>query len=136
MPYINDYDRSYKPLAQDLRRNMTDEEKKLWYQFLKYIPFPVHRQKTIANYIVDFYISKKDLVIELDGIQHAFPENAVADEKRDADLKQKGCTVLRYPNSLIHKQFRSVCDDILLHLGITWEDVKPRPWRIKTKNSE
>ena len=45
---------------------MTDEEKHLWYDFLKKLPLTVNRQKNIGNYIVDFFIASKSLVIELD----------------------------------------------------------------------
>lgn len=46
------------PLAKDLRKNMTKEEKHLWYDYLK--PYSqafgirFTRQKVIGNYIVDF----------------------------------------------------------------------------------
>ena len=103
--------------ARTLRREMTPEEKQLWYQFLKPLPFMVHRQKVILNYIVDFYIDSKKIVIELDGRQHLTPENRAADEKRDADLAELGIRVLRYPNRLIHTDFYQVCLDIGRHCG-------------------
>ena len=56
--------------ARDLRRNMTKEERHLWYDFMRGLPVRVHRQKVIGRYIVDFYIAEKNLVIELDGSQH------------------------------------------------------------------
>ena len=46
-----------KPAAQKLRRDMTREERRLWYDFLKPLPVNVHRQKVIGPYIVDFYVS-------------------------------------------------------------------------------
>ena len=55
------------PRAQELRSNMTKEERHLWYDFLKSLPVTVHRQKVLGNYIADFYIASKKLVIELDG---------------------------------------------------------------------
>ena len=55
--------RSYNPkltgLAKNLRKNMTKEERHLWYDFLKGLPMMVHRQKAIGNYIVDFYVAKR-----------------------------------------------------------------------------
>ena len=42
--------------AQKLRREMTPQERHLWYDFLKNLPQTVHRQKMIGNFIVDFYI--------------------------------------------------------------------------------
>ena len=57
------------PTAKMLRKNMTKEEKHLWYDFLKDLPITVNRQKVIGNYIVDFYCYKAKLVVELDGSQ-------------------------------------------------------------------
>lgn len=53
-----------------LRKNMTKEERHLWYDFLRDYPVRFLRQKVIDNYIVDFYCSKARLLIELDGSQH------------------------------------------------------------------
>ena len=47
--------------AKTLRKNMTKEERHLWYDFLKILPIMVHRQKVIGNYIVDFYIAEAKL---------------------------------------------------------------------------
>ena len=61
------YNEKLVPNAQALRKNMTPEEKHLWYDFLKRLPVTVNRQKNIGNYIVDFYISSACIVIEIDG---------------------------------------------------------------------
>ena len=50
------YNKKLVTNAQELRKNMTPEEKHLWYDFLKKLPVTVNRQKNIGNYIVDFYI--------------------------------------------------------------------------------
>ena len=97
---------------------MTDEEKHLWYDFLKQLPFTVNRQKNIGRYIVDFYIATKKIVIELDGFQHGLPENAQKDTERDAYLQKMGITVLRYRNSDVNQKFDAVCRDVLKHLGL------------------
>ena len=95
---------------------MTRHERHLWYDFLKPLSIMVHRQKIIGPYIVDFYVAGKDLVIELDGSQHYDIPGKQADEVRDQFLREQGLTVLRYANSDIDKNFRGVCEDILLHL--------------------
>ena len=64
------YNKKLVANAQTLRKNMTSEERHLWYDFLKKLPMPVKRQKNIENYIVDFYIPQVKTVIEIDGIQH------------------------------------------------------------------
>jgi len=112
------HNKKLTPNARTLRHETTKEENKLWYQFLKPLPLTVHRQKVILNYIVDFYIDSKKLVIELDGRQHLTPEHRANDEKRDADLAELGITVLRYPNRLIHTDFYQVCLDIARHCGL------------------
>ncbi len=102
--------------AKALRRNMTKEERKLWYDFLKLLPVTVNRQKVLGRYIVDFYIHNKKLVIELDGDQHGEPEALAKDEVRDTWLREQGITVLRYPDFWIDRSFEDVCRDILSHL--------------------
>ena len=102
--------------ARKLRKDMTKEERHLWYDCLKQLPVTVHRQKVMGSYIVDFYIASAKLVIELDGSQHYEETGQVKDAERDAYLKGIGCTVLRYSNTDVNQRFRSVCEDILNHL--------------------
>ena len=111
--------------AKVLRKNMTKEERHLWYDFLKGLPMMVHRQKVIGSYIVDFYIAEAKLVIELDGSQHYDPEGQAADRIRDAYLNTLGLTVLRYSNADVNLQFQSVCQDIWNRLQVF--EKKPSP---------
>ncbi len=110
--------------AQSLRKNMTREEKHLWYDFLKKLPVTVKRQKNIENYIVDFYIPSAKVVIELDGIQHTSDPNFQKDSIRDSELKKWGIKVLRYSNKEINFNFDKVVVDILYNIGLTEDDVK------------
>ncbi len=102
---------------------MTKEEKHLWYDFFKRLPLTVNRQKNIGNYIVDFFIAKNRIVIEIDGTQHGYEENFQKDKLRDNELLKLGITVLRYSNQDINKRFNSVCKDILFHLGLNENDI-------------
>ena len=111
--------------ARILRKNMTPEEKHLWYDFLKRLPYNVRRQHNIENYIVDFYIAEKKIVIEVDGRQHLLPEQKEADEQRDAVLASWGIIVLRYSNDSIRNNFKTVAEDILKYLGLDCCDLKP-----------
>ena len=104
--------------AQRLRREMTKEERHLWYDFLKTLPITIHRQKILGNYIVDFYCAAEKVVIELDGSQHYEDAGKQKDEERDAWLKNNGYMVLRYSNGDINKNFSGVCQDIYQHLQI------------------
>ena len=118
------YNKKLVSNARTLRKNMTPEEKHLWYDFLKRLPFNVRRQHNIENYIVDFYIAEKKIVIEVDGRQHLLPEHKEADEQRDSDLSSWGITVLRYSNDNIRNNFNAVAEDILKHLGLDHNDLE------------
>ena len=120
------YNTSLTKYAQELRKNMTPEESRIWYDFLKRLPMTVNRQKTIGNFIVDFYIASARLVIEIDGKQHNSPQQAEEDQKRDFDLRKLGNTVLRYSNHDIRNHFSMVCEDIMRHLDVSYDDLKPK----------
>ncbi len=92
---------------------MTKEERHLWYDFFKKLPFTVHRQKVVGNYILDFYYAPKKIAVELDGSQHYSKEGKEYDIERDEYLKSQGIKVLRYSNRSVKENFESVCFDIL-----------------------
>jgi len=98
--------------SQQLRRNMTKEERHLWYDFLKTYPIQFKRQYPIGNYIVDFYCYKAQLVIDLGGSQHCTPEGIEYDKRRTEFLHQQGLYVLRLSNRDVSEQFRAVCENI------------------------
>ena len=98
--------------AKTLRKNMTKEERHLWYDFLKDYPIRFIRQKVLGKYIVDFYCAKAGLIIELDGSQHFEPENLEKDVQRTAYLEQYGLSVIRIPNNEVMRNFRGVCEYI------------------------
>ena len=118
------YNKKLVSNAQELRRNMTAEERHLWYDFLKRLPVPVKRQKNIGNYILDFYIPSAKLAIEIDGRQHKLAENREDDRIRDEFLNSLGITVVRYTNDDIRNRFQAVAKDILNRLGLGYEDLK------------
>jgi len=103
--------------AKKLRKNMTKEERHLWYDFFKLLPVTVNRQKVIGNYIVDFYCAEKKIIIELDGSQHYEDKGKENDKIRDSFLKNCGFKVLRYSNLDVNKNFSGICTDILNHLS-------------------
>ncbi len=106
------------PNAKKLRREMTKEERHLWYDFLRNLPIRVHRQKIIGPYIVDFYIASAKIVIELDGGQHYEEAGQEQDRQRDAYLTENGLTVLRYSNTDIKQNFQGVCEQILQEIKL------------------
>ena len=118
------YNKKLVSNAQELRKNMTAEERHLWYDFLKKLPIPVKRQKNIENYILDFYIPSAKLAIEIDGRQHKLAENRKDDRIRDEFLNSLGIAVVRYTNDDIRDRFQVVAKDILNRLGLGYEDLK------------
>ncbi|MBE6595774.1 MAG: DUF559 domain-containing protein [Ruminococcaceae bacterium] len=103
-------------VAKALRRQMTKEERHLWYDFLKLLPQTVNRQKVIGRFVVDFYCAEARLVIEVDGSGHYTDEKRKADAERDEQLAKMGISVVRYSNSDIQRKFDQVCADILQHI--------------------
>ncbi|MCD8353447.1 MAG: DUF559 domain-containing protein, partial [Clostridiales bacterium] len=96
-PYTG-YNKALKDRARVLRKNMTPEESRLWYVFLKDYPVKVYRQRVIDGYIVDFYCSIAKLVIEIDGSQHFTTEGLEYDSFRSDLLEQYGLEVIRFTN--------------------------------------
>jgi len=107
------YNKDNVAIARKLRKDMTREERKLWYDCLRNLPIRFYRQKPIGNYIADFYCPKLKLVIELDGSQHYQDKGIVYDTERTKELsKYKEIKVLRIPNNQIDQNFNGVCEYI------------------------
>ena len=106
------HNKELTPLVKQLRREMTKEERHLWYDFLRTYPVRFSRQKVLGRYIVDFYSAKAKLVIELDGSQHYGAEQVAKDAERTAFLNGYGLQVIRIPNHEVSENFEGVCADI------------------------
>ena len=106
------YNTSLKANARSLRKSMTDQERRLWYVFLRNYPVKWYRQRPIGQYIADFYCSKANLVIELDGSQHYEPSGTAYDVARTRALEEYGLTVVRIANSEFRNNFDGVCEYI------------------------
>ena len=100
------------PFARQLRKEMTKEERHLWYDFLRTYPVRFSRQKVLGKYIADFYSAEAKLVIELDGSQHYEDSNVGKDAERTAFLEGYSLTVIRIPHIEINRNFRGVCEYI------------------------
>ena len=106
------HNKTLVPNAKNLRKNLTKEERRLWYDYLRTYPVKFLRQKIIGKYIVDFYCAKAKLIVELDGSQHYEEKGMEYDAERTAFLEQYGFRVLRIPNSEVNKNFSGVCEYI------------------------
>ena len=98
------------PNAKTLRKNMTKEERHLWYDYLREHPARFSRQKVLGKYIVDFYSASAKLIIELDGSQHYEEREQKYDIRRTEYLEQYGLRVIRIPNNEINENFYGVCE--------------------------
>ena len=111
-PYHLPYFPGLIPKARKLRKNMTPEERKLWYEYLRFFPYRVRRQCPIDYYIIDFYCAWARTAIEIDGSHHSRPDQREADTMRTAQLDQYNIRVIRYTNTKVRQEFQEVCQEI------------------------
>ena len=85
------------PLAQRMRHNPTDAERKLWsiLRAKRLNGWKFNRQEQLDHYLVDFVCFKARLIVEADGSQHA---ESLADEARTSCLEGQGFRTLRFWN--------------------------------------
>lgn len=102
------YNPKSKPLSRKLRTSGTLSEALLWNELKaqKFMGLQFHRQKSIDEYIVDFYCKQLDLVIEIDGVTHR--DRYEYDKKRQDTLESLGLMVLRFQDDHVKKDMRSV----------------------------
>lgn len=113
--------------AKNLRKNMTKEERHLWYDFLKKYPGRFLRQKVIGNYIADFYCRSAKLVIELDGGGHYEEEKEKRDRERTEEIEARGLLVIRIPNNEVNGNFCGVTEFIDAKVKERMTDVRRGP---------
>ena len=116
------YDSQILRRSQSLRKNMTKEERHLWYDFLKTYPVQFKRQYPIGCYFADFFCYKAKLIVELDGSQHYDAEQIKYDYQRTAFLETQGYRVLRFSNLDVMRNFRNVCTAIDLAVSSRLSD--------------
>ena len=98
-----------KTPSRALRRDATPAERKLWFEFLSYLPEKFTRQKPLGGYIADFYCSRARLVIEIDGDSHFTVGADTRDAQRTAALAGLNVRVIRFTNLEVREQFEAVC---------------------------
>jgi len=106
---VHKHNKSLTHTARELRKNMTPQEKKIWYQFLRDYPVRILRQKVIARFIADFYCKQAKLVIEIDGGQHNSEGEFAKDRERTKIIEGFGLEVIRFSNDDIDNDFERVC---------------------------
>ena len=106
------HERNLTARAQELRKNMTKEERRLWYEYLRKHPCRFRRQVAVGSYIMDFYCAVAKLAVELDGSQHYNETEQKYDQNRTAYLETQGICVIRFSNTDVLRNLRGVCDAI------------------------
>ena len=99
-------------LARNLRKNATQQENRLWYDFLCSYNPRFQRQKAIDRFIADFYCHRAKLIIEIDGSQHYTADGKQNDEFRTEILEGYDLQVVRFTNRQIDSNFKGVCEYI------------------------
>jgi very-short-patch-repair endonuclease len=96
--------------AKKLRKNSTEAEKLVW-RYLRgrrFLGMKFRRQQPIGNYVVDFVCFEKNIIIEVDGGQHAEERNR--DRSRDLRLTNEGFRVLRFWNNEVIENIEGVLE--------------------------
>jgi very-short-patch-repair endonuclease len=94
--------------ARQLRRNLTDAERRLWYRVRgrRFFRYKIRRQVAMGPYVADFVCMDARLIIEIDGGQHA--ERSLTDERRDRLLRELEFVTLRFWNNEVLGNFDGV----------------------------
>ncbi len=142
------YNTKLKERTRDLRKNMPEPEKRLWYWFLRWLQktvllppqvrgtegefsiwnkienkfskwntFRIYKQRPIYNFIVDFYIPKLKLVIEIDWESHFDEQGKAYDKERTIILEWLWLKVIRFTNKEVMKNFDWVCEVLRKEFG-------------------
>jgi very-short-patch-repair endonuclease len=109
---FREYNPDNKEKARNLRNNQTEAEKKIWL-FLKNRDETWNRQKPIEHFIVDFYCSKYNLIIEVDGATHSSKEEQDYDNYRTEILEKLWLKVIRFTNEEVYNSYEWVCESII-----------------------
>ena len=107
-----EYDRRLIGTAKALRRNLTPQERKLWYQILNKYRVRFQRQKVVGHHIADFYCASAKLIIEIDGSGLYTDEQQRSEEIRTDTLQQYGLMVIRFSNMDVTNNFEGVCYEV------------------------
>jgi len=106
------YNTKLKQRAIELRKKMTKPEQIIWFKYLKNLDFRVLKQRPIGNFIVDFYVPSKMIVIEIDWDSHYTNNGLVYDKERTNILEWFWLKIIRFTNSEIINNFEWVCIEL------------------------
>jgi very-short-patch-repair endonuclease len=122
-------DPKVKAIAKILRKNSSLGEIMLWKELRskQMLGYEFQRQKPLGKYIVDFYCAALNLAIEIDGVSHDTDEQYRYDGERDATLGKTEVHFLRFKDSVVRKDMKSVLVEIELWIKERTNKNKRRP---------
>jgi len=113
--------------ARAMRQDMPDAEFRLWCELrnrgLGGLRF--RRQHPIGPFIVDFFCPEKNLIVEVDGEQHAFNQHRISDAERTRWLEAQGHLVVRFWTNEVMSELNGVCEAILAASRGEWRNEPP-----------
>jgi very-short-patch-repair endonuclease len=101
--------------SKTMSKNMTKAEAKIWFEVLankQLGGYKFTKQKVVGNYILDFYCSKLQLAIEIDGDSHAGDSAEEYDQIRTNFLEALGIKVVRFTNNEVLSCIECVKDEL------------------------
>jgi very-short-patch-repair endonuclease len=111
--------------ARQLRRAMTDAERRLWYRLRGHRLGGAHfrRQYPVGPYVADFVCLDARLIVEVDGGQHSESDY---DQRRTSWLQTQGFEVLRFWNPDVLQGLETVCEMIQAAIERRLAERKPK----------
>ena len=102
--------------AKKMRREPTDAEAAMWrlLRDRRFALFKFRRQVSFQDFILDFVLYEKRIIIEIGGNQHASSER---DTAREAILMAEGFRIARYWNNDVLQRPSADLEDILAKLA-------------------
>ncbi len=96
-----------------LRKELTSPERIIWQKLRNRRMGDVkfRRQHSIGKFIVDFYCSELNLIVEIDGDVHIYQRKD--DKIREIFLENRGLKIIRYTNYEVRTNLIGVLEDIL-----------------------
>ena len=109
------YNPRLKGFAKSLRKAGNLAEVLFWNQVKRknFKKLDFDRQKIIGDYVVDFYCTSANAVIEIDGDSHN--DKVVYDAKRDRYLISLGLEVVHIPDIDVKQNLPDVMDWLAVH---------------------
>jgi very-short-patch-repair endonuclease len=121
------YNSALVPRARAMRTEMTEPERRMWFECLQKMTGHFRRQRPIGRFIVDFYSASLKLVIEIDGESHTTQESIAYDEERTIFLQAQGLTVLRFTNHEVMQNLEGVHQALVNWIKSSGLDTTPLP---------